>query len=288
MNRHFIKIKTFITISSIVTIGLEYGCYYFLNTLYGAMLLGLFLNLILCHIYLETSLTYLSCFLQSCISMLLSVGATVFIYTYHTGNLLIYDKKLPLIILLNWLAPLLYSLLRNFTDHGPRFVHFRSYFWRTSICFGAYYIFYFIKHFFITPSSFPTSASAIFNPFIPFLATATYVEDCIYLDQPLSVLLIYIFKTVLIFAPLGFYGAILLKEASRKIIIILTLLLPITTELISLFQKNVFSVDTYLYNVIGFLIGILLYQLLNYISNHSLQTDFLADRSKYSFFNFYY
>ncbi len=288
MNRRSIKVQSFIIFTSIITTGLEFGCYYFLNALYAGLAISILLNLILSHFFLETSLTYLSCFIQSIITVLLSTAATIFIYIYQTGNLLIYDKNLPFLILLNWFTPLLYSIIRNFTDHGPRFVAFRSYFWKTSILFSGYYIFFFVSHYFIIGTGFPTGESIVSNPLIPFLSTATYIEDCVYLGQPLLVLLLYVFKTILIFAPIGFYTSILLKEASRKIILILTFLLPLAPELVSFFQTNVFSIDAYLYNLIGFLLGMLIYQLLNSISHHCLNTDFLADRNKYSFFNFYF
>ncbi len=288
MNRRSIKVQSFIIFTSIITIGLEFGCYYFLNTLYGGMVIAVLLNLILSHFFLETSLTYSSCFIQSITTVLLSTGATIFIYIYQTGNLLIYDKNLSFLILLNWFTPLLYSIIRNFMDHGPKFVTFRSYFWKTSILFSAYYIFFFVLHYFFIGSSFPIGKSIVSNPLIPFLSTATYIEDCIYLGQPLFVLLVYVFKTILIFAPIGFYASILLKEASRKIILILTFLLPLIPEFVSFFQTNVFNMDAYLYNLLGFLFGMMIYQLLNSISHHCLNTDFLADRNKYSFFNFYF
>ncbi len=287
MNRRSIKIQSFIIFTSIITVGLEFGCYYFLNTLIGGLAIAVVLNLIMSHFFLEASLTYSSCFIQSIITVLLSTAATIFIYIYQTGNLLIYTRNLAFIILLNWFIPLLYSIIRNFTDHGPRFVTFRSYFWKTSILFSGYYLFFIILHYFVIGSSFPISQSTVSNPYIPFLFTATYIEDCIYLGQPLSRLLAYVFKTILIFAPIGFYASILLKEASRKIILILTFLLPLVPELVFFFQTNVFYMDAYLYNLIGFVFGILLYQLLNSISHHCLRTDFLADRNKYSFFNFY-
>ena len=288
MNRRSIKIQSFIIFTSILTVGLEFGCYYFLNTLYGGLAIAILLNLILSHFFLETSLTYSSCFVQSMITVVLSTGATIFIYIYQTGNLLIYNKNLPYIILFNWFIPLLYSIIRNFMDHGPRFVSFRSYFWKASILFSGYYLFFFVLHYFVIGTNFPVGASTVSNPLVPFLATATYIEDCIYLGQPLFVLLVYVFKTMLIFAPIGFYASILLKEASRKIILILTFLLPLVPELVSFIQTNAFHIDAYLYNMLGLLIGMLVYQLLNSISHHCLRTDFLADRNKYSFFNFYF
>lgn len=288
MNRRSIQIKTFIIISSLITIGLEFGCYYFLNSLSGSMVIAIVLNLILSHIYLETSLTYSSCFLQSALTVVLSTAATIFIYMNQTGTLLIYNKKLSFLVLLNWMVPLIYSIIRNFMDRGPRFVQFSSYFWKTSILFFVYYLYSFVNFYFISPIGFPFGASTVSNPLIPFLATATYIEDCIYLGNPLSVLLIYVLKTIWMFAPLGFYATLILKEASRKFIIILTFLLPLVTNIISFVQTSAFYIDAYLYHIIAFLLGILLYQLLNHISHRCLKTDFLTNRSKYRFFNFYF
>lgn len=288
MNHRSIKIKTFIITTSILMIGFEYGSYYFLNSLFVSILISLFINLILSHIYLETSLTYSSCFLQSKVTVLLSTIATIFIYTYQNKSLLVYHKYLPILILLNWLIPLLYSIIRNFMDHGPRFVHFHTYFWKTSILFFFYYLYSFIQYYFISPVLFPFGSSSINNPMIPFLATAAYIEDCIYLGQPLDALFIYLLKTVFTFLPLGFYLFLLLKKVSRKLIILLTFLLPLAATILSFVQTSIFYIDVYLYNLIGFLLGILFYQLLNYISHHCLNTSFLSNRSKYSFFSSYF
>lgn len=288
MNHRSIRIKTFIIITSILILLLEYGCYYFFNSLFVSIAFAIVLNLIGSHIYLESSLTYSSCFLQSKVTVLLSSVLTIFIYTHQAKTFLIYHKYLPVLILLNWLVPLFYSILRNFMDHGPRFVQFRTYFWKTSILFLFYYIYSFLQYYVITPVSLPFDGSKLSNPLIPFLATASFIEDCIYLGQPLSVLFIYLIKTILLFVPLGFYTFLLLKKASRTLIILLTFLLPLVATILSFVKASVFYIDVYFYNLIGFLLGILLYQLLNQISHHRLKTSFLSNRSKYSFFNPYF
>lgn len=288
MNRRSIKIHTLVVILSIILVALEYGCYYFLNLVYPSVLMAVVLNLLLCHIFLENSLTYLSSFLQSLITVLLSAGLTAFIYMNQTGNLLVYRSGLIYIILLNWVIPLLYCILRDFTDHGPRFVNFRSFFWRTSILFAVMYVIEFVIHFFIVPLQFPEGLSSVGHTMIPFMSTAAYIEDCIYLGQSISVLLLYVLKCFLFFLPLGLYASILLKEANKWILVLLTFVLPLGAEAIRYLRTSTFSIDAYLYCFFGFLLGIVFYQILNLISNHCLNNDFLAERNKYSFFNFYY
>ncbi|MDK2808177.1 MAG: hypothetical protein PWP24_912 [Clostridiales bacterium] len=288
MNHRSIRIKTLITIFSILTVGLEYGSYYFLDTLYIPLLVSLVVNLIFAHIYLETSLTYLSFHLQASLTGILSAAATFVIYYYQTGHLLIYNNKLPLLVLLNWLVPLCYGILRNFMDRGPRFVQFKAYFFRTSIIFSLYYLYFFVHHYFLSPTGFPKSASLVDKPFIPFLSTATYIEDAIYLGQPLDILILYLIKSILLFVPIGFYASLLLKEASRIYLVLLALLLPPIPVLVSYLRFGTYTIDAYIYHLIGFVLGVLLYQFLNHLSNRCLQSDFLADRSKYSFFNYYY
>lgn len=288
MNKRSVKIHTIITILSFITIGLQFGSYYFLSSLFPAILLSIFLNLILSHFYLEASLSYTSCFLQSLITTIGSSLLILLIYYYQNGSLLIYKHTLLSLILLNWLVPFLYCIIRNFMDRGPRFVNFHSFFVKTSVLFAGYYVFFFIKHYFIFPVSFPETLSSIQNTMIPFLATATYIEDSIYLGLKLPTLLIFIAKSFLLFAPMGFYASILLKEASRIFIFLLTFLLPLAAEMIPLLFQGSFYMDTYLFHLMGCLLGIILYQILNYLSQECLQCDFPDERSRYSFFNFYY
>lgn len=288
MNHFSIKIHSLISLLSILLVGLEFGSYYFLNSVVPGILIAIFLNILLSHIYLEASLSFTSCFLQSLLTTILSTAAIILIYYYQTDSILVYQTTLLLFILLNWLVPFLFCIFRNLADRGPRFVSFRSAFWKMSLLFAVFYLFYFARHFFIIPAQFPESISNVTNPLIPLLATATYIEDSIYLSLKISPLLLFFAKSVLLFAPIGFYASILLKEASKIFIILLTLILPIGAACIPLAFEGVFYTDTFLFQLIGTLIGIMLYQICNHISNHNLHLDFLEERSRYRFFNLYY
>lgn len=288
MKKRSVKIPTLIVFFSLIDVGLQFGSYYFLNKLYPAFILIVVLNLVLCHIYLESSLSYSALFLHSALTALLSTGCTAFIYYKQTGNLLVFSKYLVLLVLLNWAVPLAYSIFRDITDHGPRFVGFRSYFIKTSILFALYYIPVFAICFFISPAGFPATASSINNPYIPFLATATYIEDVIYMGMSIKPFVYFTGISAVLFIPAGFYGSILLKKASRPVFVLLTLILPLLTEGIPFFYGHAFYIDGFLFKFVGILFGIIFYKILNSITNASLQCDFLTERNNYTFFNMYY
>ncbi len=288
MKYRSIKIRTLIILFSLLLVGCEFFTYYFFDDLKLSLAIAVLPNLLLLHIYLESSLSYLSCFLHSTLITLLSTSGTLLIYYQQTGNLLVYNPYLPLLILLNWLVPMLYAILRDLNDHGPRFVNFRAFFIRSSILFGIFYVLLFTKYFFITPMAFPATLTDTGNPYVPFLASATYIEDVIYLGHPLMPLILYLTKIVLAFLPIGFYTALLLREHPRYCLALITLFAPLLIECIPLLYGESFSMDVYLWTLIGTLVGILLFKILNAVSNYSLKCDFLTQRNNYRFFNLYY
>lgn len=288
MKKRSIKIRSLIVFFSLVNVGLQFGSYYFLNKLYPALIAAVVLNLILCHIYLESSLSYSTCFLHSALNTILSTGCTAFIYYKQTGNLLVFTNYLLLLILLNWAVPLIYSIFRDITDHGPRFVGFRSYFVKTSILFALYFIPVFAYCFFVRPLPFPETPSGIANQYIPFLATATYIEDIIYLGVKVKPLIYFAGISCVLFIPVGFYSSILLKKASKPVFILLTFALPLLSEGIPYFYGHSFLADGFLFKFTGFLLGIIVYKILNALTYASLRCDFLTERNNYTFFNMYY
>lgn len=289
MQRRSIKIRTLTILFGILLVGAQFGSYYFLDRLSISAGITVILTLLLSHFYLEISLSYESCFFHSIITMVLSTICTGFIW-YYQSSLLVYSDWLWSLTILNWFLPLLYCIFRNFGDRGPRFVGFVPYFVKTSILFVLYYGFLLVYCSFLSEKAFPFSASVPDSLFIPFMATATVIEDAIYLGSSILPLIFYVTELIVLFIPMGFYISLLLKKAGGFPKFILALFIPCIFEAVPLlyYSPKGFMTDNCLYRIIGMFLGMLLYQMINQLSHHFLGDDFLKPRNNYSFFNMYY
>lgn len=284
MERRSIKITTLVFFISLFLVGTEFSVYYFVDKFWAVCLITVLGSLIMSHIFLESSLTYDTCFLFSLMSMLFSSILTASVYFGQTGQILVYREYIQLIIYANWLFPLLYSILRCLLDRGPRFVCFNSYFTKTSILFGIFYIWNLIFHTIISPLSLPYGFNQKGISFIPFLTTATHIEDFIYTGNGIESLAGYIIHLLILFIPMGFYIALLLKKSSFALKGILIFLIAVLFEIIPYVTRGIANIDSCLYRFFGLLIGFLFYQILNAIFRHVTGEDFLYERNKYSFF----
>lgn len=284
MERRSIKITTFVFFISLFLVGAEFGVYYFVDKFWPVGLVTVLGSLIVSHIFLESSLTYDTCFLFSLMSMLFSSILTASVYFGQTGNIIVYREYVQFIIYANWLFPLLYSIFRCLFDRGPRFVCFNSYFWKTNILFGVFYLWNLVSHTVISPLRLPYGFDQKGISFIPFLTTATHIEDFIYTGNGIGSLIGYIIHILILFIPMGFYIALLLKKYSFLLKGFLIFLIPVAFESVPYVTQGIANIDSCFYRFFGLLIGILLYQILNAIFQHVTGEDFLYERNKYSFF----
>ena len=152
------------------------------------------------------------------------------------------------------------------------------------ILFGICYIPALVIRSFFIPLEFPYTFTGKEISLFPFLATATHIEDFIYTGVGIEALLVYIIHILLLFLPIGFYGAVLLKELPVLPKLFLSLILPVLPEGIAWLTRGTFIMDACIFRFLGILSGILLYQLINYLFRLVTRESFLYERNRYSFF----
>ncbi len=288
MERRTIKMTAFVVIVSILSVASIFAVYYFTNTFWSMIPLTIVISLILSHILLETSLTYETGLLFSCLSMILSTIVTALIYFNLTGGLFIYESYIHMTIYLHWLIPMIYYTFRCLLDKGPRFVAFNSYFYKSSIVFAFYYVCNLVYHTILNPIMIPYGFSSSSNNFIPFFSTATHIEDFIYMGTGVLELALYIIKLFVLFVPIGFYASLFLREHDIKsallIKIVLAIFIPVVFEGISYFHGNSINIDSCLYRFLGIFLGMIIFKLLNVVFLSMTGEEFLFERNRYSFF----
>lgn len=278
------KINTLVIISCLLYIGLEFGLYYLTDSAAAVFAVALIGGFLLTHVFLEAAFTYDICFLFTLFSAVPASILSLFIYFNQTGSLLIYHDFLPYLLLLHWLLPMCYCTFRCLFDRGPRFVRYNSFFLKMGILFGVYYIPTLIIRSFFIPLEFPYTFTGKEISLFPFLATATHIEDFIYTGVGIEALFVYALHIFLLFLPIGFYGSILLKELSVFPKLLFSIAMPLLLEGITWLLKGTFIIDACIFRLLGILLGILLYQLINHLFRRYTHESFLYERNRYSFF----
>lgn len=284
MERRSIKITTLVLLVSFLCVAAEFSVYYFIDKFWPVCLITVIAAFIVSHLFLEASLTYTTCFLFSLTSMVLSSILTTTIYFGQTGNILVYHDYVQFIIYGNWLIPLTYSTFRCLFDRGPRFVNFKSYFIKTSILFLLFYLFNLVYHTIFSPLQLPYGFDKQQIAFLPFLTTATHIEDFIYTGNGIGSLVGYIIKIFILFMPMGFYIALILKKNNFILKAFLVIIIPILFEIVPYVTQEYANIDSCIYRFFSLIIGVLCFQLLNGVFRYFTGEDFLYERNKYSFF----
>lgn len=280
-----IKINIMVILSSLLYLGFEFGVYYLTDSAAYVFAIAALGSLILTHLFLEVALTYDICFLFTLFSVVPASIISALIYFNQTGHLLIYQNFLPYLVFLHWLLPVLYCTFRCLLDRGPRFVRYNSFFWKTGILLAIYYLPVLVIRSFLIPVEFPYTFTGKEIMLIPFMATATHIEDFIYTGVGISSLLAYAGQILLLFLPIGFYGSILLKQLSPLLKAVLYLFVSFLVEGILWFTRGTFMIDACIFRLFGIILGVLLYQLMNRLFRFYTREDFLYERNRYSFFN---
>lgn len=280
-----IKVNTLVILSCLLYLVFEFGIYYLTDSalyVFGIAIIG---GLILTHVFLEAALTYDVCFLLILFSAVPASILSLLIYFNQTGSLLLYHNFLPYLVLTHWLLPVFYCTFRCLTDRGPRFVRYNSFFFKSSILFAAYYVPVLLIRSFLLPLEFPYTFTGSEVSLIPFMATATHIEDFIYTGVGISALLSYVLRILLLFLPIGFYGTLLLKELSILPKTLLYLFISVSIEGVLYLTKGSFMIDACIFRFFGILLGVILFRLLNRLFRFYTREDFLYERNRYSFFN---
>lgn len=291
MNRLSVRLTTIIDIISLLTLGLEFFLiYYCANSTLALVIISFFL--ILCtSIFIQTSKSFDSGFLYSFILVLFSSCIIGFIYMKGDTFSLEYNQKLAMIILLNWLMPMLCSIFYNLQDTREQYDHFNSFFKKSTTQFIIYYIGFLALIIVIKPITLPCISDTMSQSIneasnrniIPFYRIACYIEDSIYNNTDITPLIQYIIVSILVTLPYGFYITLLFKNKGHILRLFLLSLLPIVMEVCKHFiAHEVADVEHVLLGVLGGLVGALFFFLLNSLYNRLKRHDFLEGRKHFN------
>ncbi|WP_167958181.1 VanZ family protein [Anaerosporobacter faecicola] len=291
MNRLSVRLTTIIDVVSLLTLGSEFVFFYTCTNriLFFAILC---LTLFVCtSIFIRTSHTFDAVFLYSFILVLFSSFVIGFLFIKGNAFSIKYQEELFYLVLLNWLIPMLCSVIHNLHDSREQYAHFTSFFNKSSIQFIIYYAGFLALLIVAKPVTLPCISStmeqsikeASHGNMIPFYRIACYIEDSIYNHTDLKPLFQYILASALVTLPYGFYIALLFKRKGHLIRLLLLFPLPIVIELCKHFiAQEATDVEHIFLGVLGGLLGSCIFFLLNNRYNHLRHYDFLEGRRYYN------
>jgi len=288
----YIKVTSLTVFLSILTILLEFSAYYFFAAWYPILGISCLVSMLCCHILLQQSNTYESCFIYTFLTVFISLIVTVL--TYFSANhtsFIIYSHLLNGITLVNWLIPSVHCFIRYMTGYGVRIQHYNTFYRNNSIIFIIFYL-GIIAYGSFSKDAFPKIYRAVMWAdtvnFTPFLALAKQIEDYLYGIIPMRDIMIYLSSRILVFVPYGYYIALLTRKHSRLLKHLLFLLFPLLIEVLQyFFFISRSDIDDIIYGFLGCLLGSILFYLTNKIFRAISGRNFLERESFYGSFNRY-
>lgn len=287
MHRSSISNATLIILFSMLTILIQFGVYYFTGAVILTSIIAVLVCLLCCHILLEQTLSYDTCFSYSLLNIFISTLMISLSYFSETGFLLPFKPELALFVIVNWSVPLLYCIIRSLTDHSSKYSDFKIFYRNINIVFVLFYLFLMVILLFLNNMEFvQTYARDTRINFTPFITIATAIEDYFNEYLKFGVILKYLLQGTLIFLPYGFYITLLLRYRGRIIRLVSFLILPVLVELLQLiFVMGKVDIDDIILGLLGGFMGAFLYHIINRIYLAFTEEDFLYERRSYSFGN---
>lgn len=280
-----IQDSSLIIILSITTILVQFVIYYFFAAFYIIWGVAILAALISCHILLEHTMSYPTCFNYSSLVLFMSAIILFLSFLGKSSSFLPYSTAMLGIAVINWLLPCLYCYLRNMLDYGTRFTDYRLFYRNDSLLFFFLYLGVLFYGCF-AEAAFPLVYRGALDSanFIPFEAVTVLIEDYLYGIIPAGDVLFYIFIRILVFLPYGFQMTLLLKRQSRLPRFLALFVLPFIIEAAQYFIiPERFDIDDIIYAVLGGILGTILYYLCNLIFRAFTGKDFLSRETDYPY-----
>lgn len=292
LRRSYIHISSLIVILSIITILVEFSSYYFFESMYPVLGISGLVSILCCHILLQQSTTYESCFIYTLLTVFISLTITILTYfsADHT-SFICYSSLMNGIVALNWLIPSVHCFIRYMTGYGVRINQYNSFYRNNSILFLFFYL-AIIAYGSFVEDAFPKIYRAVIWAdtvnYTPFLALARLIEDYLYGIIEMRDILVYLGSRILIFVPYGYYITLLTRKHSRLLKHLLFLLFPILIEFLQYFFFIArCDIDDIIYGFLGGLLGSILFYLTNQIFRTISGKRFLEKESIYGSSNRY-
>jgi glycopeptide antibiotics resistance protein len=285
MQRSSISFTTLIILFSIITELAQFAAYYFLGPTVFVYCLAAFICFLFSHVFLEKTLSFEACFSYSLLNVFMCAIILALSYFGGTDSLLKYQPNLILFIILNWLVPLLYCVIRNLGDRALKYSDFNRFYRNTNLIFIFFYIGLFLFLLFFKNKTFVGYYTDIDTiNLIPFFTIATLIENYINGSLTLGAVIKYIVYDTALFLPYGFYAVLLLRYQGRLIRFLVLLFLPALVEILQqVFSLGKCDLDDVLLGLLGGFIGAVLYHIVNRIYCFFTEEDFLYNRPHYSF-----
>lgn len=284
MNNRAVNISSLVILLSLVSFIAEACLYYLVNYHWISIVFAVIFSVGLSHFCLESSLNYGYSFLHAAFMVTITFIFSTVIYLIQPNQWIHYDFSMVVLVLVNWLVPFLYSNIRDMLDRGPRFDGFHLFFRRMSILFIVFFLFVLIKQYFLTPITPPYQELPFgAHNFIPLMTTASYIEFALKNHVSLAPLFCYIGEMVAIGIPIGFfvriYGARLPFVLRLLIYVGIAVILELLQDLAG---RGWGDIDDVTMSLFGILIGVILFYLLNGLSQSVSNREYMMSRSQTS------
>jgi len=280
-----LQATSLIMLCGIMTTLVQFMTYYFFEAYIVIWGVSCLISILCCHLLLEQTTSYESCFHYSLMTVFVSLVITVESYFGKVQTFLPFTYAMIGIIVINWLIPLFHCYLRNMLDYGTRMEGFLSFYRNISFLFLSFYIVFLLIASFlkgIFPWAYPYEVTT-FN-LLPFNVIATMIEDSLYSYVSLSEILTYLATRILTYAPYGFYITLLLRRQSKLSRFLALLLLPLMIELLQyLFIPANCDIDDFIYGIIGGLFGSIFFYLTGALFRIISGRDFLSRDNDYRY-----
>lgn len=262
---------------SLMTVAVELGLYYFLPNPLPSVLVSLLLPLILTKFFLESSLSHETIFMQTAITMILTFLAAVVIFMMQPNAWISFHIALGIIVLFNWMVPVVYCTVYALFDRGPRIGGYISAFHKCSILLLVIYGIIMLDRLFVRPLMPPYPDMAFgAHDFVPFMEFASRIEEYLREGKSILPILKYALQMCCFGIPLGFYLRLYLRNIVRFMRIFLIFAIPLLIELLqNLTGRGRGAIDDYCMALVGIVIGIILYYFLNFLFRNTAHHDFL-------------
>lgn len=288
MNKRTVNISSLVLLLSLLSLITTICLYYLMPMHYVSVVFAAVASLILAHFFLESSLNYDYNFLHAASMTLTTLAFSAAVYLVQPNNWITFDFWLPCLVLVNWIVPFLYCTLRDLFDRGPRFDGYHKFFNRMCIFFTLIYIFVIAKQYFITPIVPPYHKLSFgAHNFVPFMATAGYIEQTLKAGSSLNELILYVVQLICLGVPFGYLTRVAMRKLNLVFRIIIYFLFPAALEVIQYYTGlGRGDIDDCVFSLIGILIGVILFHIMNTIFQTIAARDFMISRAQQKKFHF--
>ncbi len=281
MNARTVNISSLVILLSLISLICECFIYYFLPHPGWSILFAAICSLLLSHFFLESSFSYSYNVLHASFMTYGTLLYSAIVYLIQPNQWISYHFCMVFLVLVNWLIPFIYCTLRDFNDPGPRFNGFDIFFRQMSICLILIYIFVLVKQYYLTPIIPPFEEMAFgAQNFVPFMATGSYLEECLRTGKDLIPLIWFLAEMVVMFIPFGFFLRAFAGKTAFIFRLFLYLAFPALLE-ISQFLSGLGRghIDDYVAALLGTLIGVLIYRAIDGCFHLFAGREFAAERT---------